>query len=139
MQEVRTNTLKHSRKFKKSFDKWLWVHAIYLFVFFLLLLLLLLTLISVLILIHICFWCNCLPFLQGKLELHVVSTTTVIHVSADVSKDPNVEEKTQNFSHSFLEHFYTQAHSACAFCLQYLRLCLSSQSFIIPLVREIES
>ena len=43
-------------------------------------------------------------FLTGKLELRVVSTTAVIHVSEDVNKDPNVEQKTQNFSHNFLEH-----------------------------------
>jgi len=74
-------------------------------------------------------------FLTGKLELHVVSTTPVIHVTADVSKDPNVEQKTQNFSHNFLEHICTQAHSACTFYLQYLRMCLST----LPLKEKLKS
>ena len=64
----------------------------------------------------------------------MVSTTAVIHVPADVNKDPNVEQKTQNFSHNFLEHIYTQVHSACAFHLQYLRICL----FTLPLNEKLK-
>jgi hypothetical protein len=102
------------------------VHPIYLFV------LITINIISININSH--------PFLiTGKLELHVVYTAVVIHVTADVNKDPSVEQKTQNFSHNFLQHFCIQAHSACALYLQYLRSCLYSQSFNTPLEREIES
>jgi len=96
------------------------MHAIYQFVF-------------IIININISININSYPFLTqlftfliGKLEFRVVSTTAVIHVSADVNKDPNIDQKTQNFSQNFLEHICTQAHSACAFYLQYLRMCLST-------------
>jgi len=72
------------------------------------------------------FFMQLFTFLTEKMELSAVSTTAVIHVSADVNKDPNIEQKTQNVSHNFLEHICTQVHSVCAFYLQYLRMCLST-------------
>ena len=68
------------------------MHAIYLFVFII---------ININISININshpFLMQLFTFLTGKLELCVVSTTAVIHVPADVNKDPNVEQKTKLFS-----------------------------------------
>jgi len=42
--------------------------------------------------------------------------------------------KRQNFSQNFLERICTQAHSACAFYLQYLRMCL----FTLPLKEKLK-
>jgi hypothetical protein len=98
VQEERTNTLKHPRKFKKSFAEWLWVHAIYLFV------LIIINFTSININSHL-FLMQLFTSLTGKLELHVVYTTTVIRVSADVNKEPNVEQKTQHFLTIFFSIF----------------------------------
>jgi hypothetical protein len=97
VQEVRTNTLKHSRKFKKSFAEWLWVHPIYLFV------VIIINIISININSHP-FLIQLFTSLTGKLELCVVYPTAVIHVSADVNKEPNVEQKTQK---TFLTIFFS--------------------------------